>query len=130
MDRRKSYCMICGRQKEGIAIKEDPVIEVIKWYKANITRNVKNNRIVVCRECYPKYKKMRGRYESNQRLLMVLGALFFIFGIIISLSLTTIAFSMAVVAFLYLISLLLYMPALEVGGAEKMEKKAGKKLPP
>jgi hypothetical protein len=114
MASRKSYCIICGQEKDGIEIENDYVISTIRWFKRNITKNEKDNKIVVCKECYPKYKVLRKRFENRQKIYITLGILFIIFGMIISPRVGTLIVTVIVAIFLYLLSLLSYTPKIKL----------------
>ncbi len=121
----KSYCIICGEEKEGIEVKDDNVLNALRWFNRKILRiPPRNNRIVVCASCYPKYKKQRSKYLSRQRVYLVLGALFLIFGVAIARTITAFFLSLVVLAFLYLLSLLSYTPELNAAGEDKRGKVA------
>ncbi len=111
---QKSYCIICGNERDGIEIKGDNAIKTIRWFKRNVTRNEKDNRLVVCRECYPKYEKARKKYESRRITYAALGVLFAALSLIISPRPATLVIAVLVVAFLYALSYLTYMPALSI----------------
>ena len=64
----KSYCIVCGKEKKGIEIEYDIVIKGIRWFKRNVTKNEKNNVLVVCSSCYSLYKKSRDKFELRERL--------------------------------------------------------------
>jgi hypothetical protein len=110
----KVVCIICGENKPGIRIKEDTVIRSIKWIKRNITKNEKNNTLVVCRGCYPKYSKERSKYTSRQVLYIALGILFAIFSLLLNPAPLTLLIAAMVLLFFYGLSLLNYSPALDV----------------
>jgi hypothetical protein len=115
---RESYCMICGEKKDGIPIKEDYVIEAIRWFNRKVLRQPpRNNRIVVCSSCYEKYKKQRSKYLSRQKVYIVAGILFLIFGIVLTRAPQAILLSILVCIGLYLLSLLTYLPDLELPNA-------------
>ncbi|MEM0086893.1 MAG: hypothetical protein QW774_03510 [Candidatus Micrarchaeaceae archaeon] len=118
----KSYCIICGKEKQGIPIEEDFVIESIRWFKRNVTKNEQHNRLVVCRECYPKYAKQRKSFESRRTLYIALGIAFIILSVLISPRATTIAIAVAVAVFLYLLSFLSYMPKLDIESVKASAK--------
>ncbi len=120
---QKSYCIICGKERDGIEIKEDHVIEAIRWIKTNITKNEKNNRLVVCKECYPKYVKARKKYESRRITYLVLGILFAAMSLIVSPRLETLAMAIVVVVLLYALSYLSYMPALKIPETSRKTQK-------
>ena len=110
---RHSYCIICGNMKNGIAVREDYVIGAIRAFKRNVTKNEQGNRLVVCRGCYPEYKKKRDRFGSRQAIYIALGVLFAVFTMVISFSVGALVIAVAVIAVLYLFSLFSYIPALD-----------------
>jgi hypothetical protein len=125
---RESFCIVCGKKKDGPEIKEDNVIRAIRWFNRNIRRTPEHhNRIVVCGECYEKYKKQRKKYLSRQRIYLVLGTLFAIFAVIVSVNkIAALLSGIGLVIVLFLFSLLSYMPDLKYDqgrGKEKAEKK-------
>ena len=109
-----TYCIICGKQRNGPEVKGDHVIGFLRWFKKNVTRDEKRNRLVVCKECYPAYKKRRDRYTSRQTLYMIIGAIFLVLGVAIAFSPLTLAVGLLMLAGLYLLSLMNYTPALSV----------------
>lgn len=114
----KSYCIICGEEKDGIEIKDDYVLSSIRWFKTNVTKTEKNNRLVVCKDCYPKYASMRKRYESRQALYVGLGIVFAIMSLVLAPSVTTLFMDIILILFLYALSLLTYMPKLKINTDE------------
>lgn len=108
------YCIMCGKQRNGIEIKSDRVLEAIRWFKRNVTKDEKRNTLVVCKECYSTYKKNRDRYTSRQALYAILGFLFAVFSLLLSPQLTTVLLCIIIFAVLYLLSLLNYTPALSI----------------
>lgn len=122
---RDSYCIMCGEKKDGIPIKEDYVIGAIRWFNRKILRQPpRNNRIVVCSSCYEKYKKQRSKYLSRQKVYIVAGILFVIFGVVLTRSLQAILLSILVCIGLYLLSLLTYLPELEIPAESKAKNPA------
>lgn len=119
---RESYCIACGEKKDGIEIKEDHVIQALRWFNRTVMKQNRNNRIVVCSACYDKYSKQRKRYISRQRIYAVLGILFLLFGVLIARSIQSVLIGLGVIALLYLISLLSYMPDLNYRKGEKKGK--------
>ncbi len=120
----KTYCIICGKEKDGIEIKNDRVLWTMRWIKRNIAKNEKRNRLVVCKVCYPIYKKKRDRYTSKQLLYLVVGVIFTVLGMAINLSIQTFLVCVLVVVCLYLLSLVNYTPALSI---EEVRKDGGEK---
>lgn len=119
---KESYCIICGKERDGPEIEEDNVIHALRWFNRKVMKTPeKHNRIVVCKECYEKYKKQRKKYLSRQRTYIVLGALFTVFGVIVAANkIVALAYGVGLCIILYLFSLLSYMPDLKVGiGQEK-----------
>ncbi|MCL4381256.1 hypothetical protein M1141_03225, partial [Candidatus Marsarchaeota archaeon] len=108
-------CIICGEQKHGLPVQTDWVIESIRWFKKNITKNEKNYQLVVCKECYPKYKKMYSSYRNKQAFYIVLGAIFTALLFFASrYNIFSLISGLILLLFLYLLSLLSYMPALKM----------------
>ncbi len=125
--KQHTYCMVCGKEKTGISVKEDYVIDFIRWFKKTVLRSESHNLLVVCEEDYPVYKKYRKRFVSRQRIYIVLGALFVIFGMIIAPFITTLLWMLALLLFLYLLSLINYVPALDLMKYKEGKKTVGKK---
>jgi len=100
-------------------MEEDFVIKSIRWLKRNVTKNEKGNRLVVCKECYPKYIKYRARFVRREGIYLVLGFLFLIFGLIVAPRLSTLFIGIILILFLYLLSLLSYMPKAKEGSKDK-----------
>ena len=118
-----TYCIICGKQKKGIAVKEDRVLQFLRWFKGNVTHNLQSNALVVCGEDMDEYKKKRERFTSRKNLYIALGVIFAILGLIISISIPTIILSALVIAALYLISLVNYTPALVIDQEKRAQIK-------
>ncbi len=116
---KATYCIICGKQKQGIPIKDDRVLEAIRWFKRNVTHNEKGNRLAICRECYPEYRKRRDRYTSRQAIYVILGAIFLVLGAAIRLTAQTVMVGILLLIALYGLSLLNYTPALSIKDAAK-----------
>mgnify|MGYP001626225261 CR=1 FL=1 len=116
----KSVCIICGQEKLGIEVKEDYVIQAIRWFKRNVTKNEQGNKLVVCKDCYVKYSEMRAKYESRTKLYLTLGLLFLVFSFLVSSNkIAGLAMGVSVFLLLYLISFLSYVPALNIPKTEK-----------
>ena len=122
-----TYCIICAKKKEGITVKDDRVLESIRWFKRNVTRNEQGNKLCVCKECYPVYKKRRDTYTSRQIIYVVIGAIFAILIFALSLSLAALATGAVILVGLYLLSLLSYTPdlAIKVAGGSVAAKAQG-----
>jgi hypothetical protein len=116
-----SYCIICGKKKNGIKVTDDHVLKTLRWFKTNITKNVQNNTLVVCKTCYPQYSKQRKKYISRRTAYVALGIIFLILSVIISSGawLTALSIGIFIVILLYALSLINYMPGLQLKGAGK-----------
>ena len=114
MAKTKSYCIVCGKERQGIEVEDDYVLDSIRWFKKNVTKNERGNRLVVCSGCYLNYKKSRAKYESRQRLYLGLGVLFVIMSLVASFQATTLIVSLLVLLLLYFFSLLSYMPRISI----------------
>lgn len=118
---RKSYCIVCGERRRGLPVKTDHVIDAIRWFKTNVTRNERNNVLVVCKACYPKYKDMRKRFVTRMYAYVGLGVLFAVLVLSRGFSALALVVGLLLIAALFLFSLLNYMPDLELG--KKKESK-------
>ena len=114
--------MYCGERKDGLEIRNDYVIEAMRWVKRNITKNERGYRIVVCKEDYPRYASARKKFEGRQKIYLALGIIFAITVLLAGRNPTAVFYAIAVLAFIYLFSLLTYVPALNIPG-EKGAKK-------
>lgn len=110
----KNICIVCGKEKNGIEIKSDFIIESIRWFKRNITKNEQSNRLVVCKECYPKYKELWSKQSGRQKLYIGLGLAFAVVSLLISPRVGTVAIAALLLLFLYLLSLLNYVPRIKL----------------
>ena len=111
---------------KGIEIEEDDVIRTIRWFNRKILRTPdRNNKIVICSDCYDKYKKYRKRYKSRQRTYIILGVLFAVFGIIVAQNkIVAVLLGIVIIVALYLLSFLSYMPELKLKpGADGKKKR-------
>lgn len=111
---RKTYCIMCGLEKDGIEIKIDNVITSIRYIKKKIFHTEKNNKLVVCKECYPNYAKSRKRFINRQRLYVGLGVLFLIFSVILAPNVGSLLIGVIILLLLYLLSFLNYTPELSI----------------
>ncbi len=123
MQTRESYCILCGEKRGGVDVREDAVLQAMRWFKKEVLRKpVRKNRLVVCSSCYPGYKEQRKKYLSRQRTYLVLGVLFMVFGIVIA-GLRALPLSIGILLLLYLLSLLNYMPDLEIRQGKAKKRK-------
>jgi hypothetical protein len=70
-------CIICERETNGTAVKDDAVIGFIRWAK-RMMRMAQNNRLVVCRDCMATHKAKREKFEKNLVQHIVLGGIIFL----------------------------------------------------
>jgi hypothetical protein len=120
----KVVCIICGKEKKGIPVKSDRVLEAMRWFKRNVTRNEQHNTLVVCKEDWPAYNKARKKFTSRMALYVALGIVFVVFGNVLAFSINTLVATLLILVFFYLLSLLSYMPALDI--KKDAKAKAGK----
>jgi hypothetical protein len=125
--KQKSYCLVCGKEKDGIPIKEDYVVGMMRWFNRKVMRRGGNNKVVICRECYPKYSKFRGKFVLRQRAYLILGILFIALGAVwVALMKNASALIMGILftILLYVLSLLNYVPDIEINkeDAEKINR--------
>jgi hypothetical protein len=115
MKTSEKRCIMCGLQKNGLDVSQDMVIEAIRWFKKNVTKNEKGYALVVCKECYPRYVKDRKKFERRQVMYMALGIVFALVLILASAgSILSVFYSILVFVFMYSLSLLTYIPSLNV----------------
>ncbi len=127
-------CIMCGNEKPGIAISEDSIFKVYKKLIHGVRivtgrgdLNARRFNLVVCREDYPKYKKMRNSYVRKEFTYVGLGAVFTALMVIVSASkLLALAYGFALMLFLYLLAQISYMPALDIPDERR---KPGQKSP-
>ncbi len=110
----KNYrCILCGQEKNGIPVKADYIINSIRWFKRNVTKNEKHYTLVVCKDDYKKYYKARSSFIRKQVGYVALGIIFTVMLAITSRgNLTGIFVGVIITLFLYFMSLLSYMPPL------------------
>lgn len=126
---RKTVCIMCGAERPGIPVKGDMVLDAIRWFKRNVTRNAKDNLLVVCKDDWPRYNKARKRFMTRRAIYVALGVLFVILVNAVAFTLSTFALTLLVLAFFYLLSLFNYIPALDLGKREA-KAPAGAARPP
>lgn len=115
-------CLICGGEKLGIPIREDAVFRA---YRALIHTsrtitgrgelNKRNYRLVVCRDDYPKYKKMRNSYVRKEFTYVGIGVVFTALMMLVSSTrLLALVYGFVLILFLYVLAQISYMPALDI----------------
>lgn len=125
---KETRCIVCGKEKDGLEVRDDKVIEAIRWFKRNVTKNEKGYRLVVCKECYPVYLKARKRFERRQALYIAVGVVFAALILFASVNKAlALLYGIAIVVFVYLLSILTYVPALNMPAQKKAQEKGTKK---
>lgn len=117
-----TYCIICGNERKGIAVENDAVLASVRWFKRNVTKSERGNRLVVCKDCYAAYKKERQRYDRRRTIYTALGILFFITSVAMFPKPGTVLVSLGVLALLYLFSLMSYVPRISPGVGSAINK--------
>ena len=116
-----SFCIICGKRKKGFEVEEDLFIKGIRKVK-KIFGIEKKNKLVVCKECYPKYLQMRKKFESKQKHFAILWVIFFIIVLVFSPDKISAIFFSLILLFLFLLLLIpYYIP--KIKEKEKAEEK-------
>ncbi|MCL4371962.1 hypothetical protein M1373_01445 [Candidatus Marsarchaeota archaeon] len=111
--KKESRCIICGLEKDGLEVKNDRIIDAMRWFKKNVTKNEKGYRLVVCKDCYVKYKKARDSYNTKTISYLVIGVLFAAVLIATGRSIGAVVAGIVVIALMYALSLLSYTPGLK-----------------
>ncbi len=116
-------CIICGLEKKGLKVRDDSVINAIRWFKRNITKNEKGYELVVCRDCYKKYRAARASFNKKRFAYTGIGVIATFFWILIGgIKAYSIFAGLLLIAFMYLLSLLSYIPALELDNKTELGK--------
>ena len=118
----KNYCIMCGKERSGLAVQDDAVLASIRWFKRNVTHNERNSHLVVCRDCYASYKKELQRHERRRTIYTALGILFFVVSVAVSPRIGTVIVSFGVLALLGVFSLMTYVPRIRVGSGGAINK--------
>ncbi|MEM0201624.1 MAG: hypothetical protein QXR73_00395 [Candidatus Micrarchaeaceae archaeon] len=125
--KKETRCIICGKELNGLEVKDDYVIKAMRWFKRNVTHNEKNYRLVVCKDCYVRYKKARDSYNSKTVSYLAIGVIFAALLIITGRSLGAVVAGIAIIILMYALSLLSYMPGLKQR-AKDATKGAGQQI--
>jgi hypothetical protein len=121
MKTKGSRCIICGNEREGLEVLPDYMLDTIRWFKRK-TGTEKKYRLVVCRDCFESYSKLRQRYRRRQIECVALGLIFA--AVLVSFNFVRgIFFGGAIVVFMYLLSQLSWIPALRMPAPEKKAKR-------
>ncbi|MGB9703593.1 MAG: hypothetical protein ACP5HJ_00505 [Candidatus Micrarchaeia archaeon] len=116
-----SYCIMCGKRRKGYEVEEDLVIKSIRRIK-KVFGIEKKNKLVVCKECYPRYLKERKKFEDKQKHFAILLTIFFLIVFIFSPDKLSAVFFFLIFSFLFLILLIpYYVP--KIKDEEKVKEK-------
>jgi hypothetical protein len=107
---RKVRCIICGQDKDGLDVKDDYVIKAIRAFKRHVTKNERNYRLTVCRECYKNYTKSRDSYVRRMVLYVSIGVIFTLV-LTFAAGFRALPVGIFIIVLMYLLSLLSYTPA-------------------
>lgn len=111
---------MCGKAVDGIDVKNDYVIDAIRFFNRKILHKYRNYRLVVCKDCYIKYNKGRKGFVKKQAAYIGIGIIFAIFLMIGSGgNLVALFYGIIVIIFMYVLSLISYLPALKISDANK-----------
>ncbi|MDE1871084.1 MAG: hypothetical protein KGI06_02480 [Candidatus Micrarchaeota archaeon] len=120
----KPACIICGKERDGLEVRDDIIIKSLRWIKKNVTKSQKNYRLVVCKDCFLSYRKRR---ESYERKMMIYGAIGVIFLLALLVSaggrLGAIGVGILIIIGLLLLAQFSYMPAVKMPDAPKSSGK-------
>ena len=101
--------MICEKEKKGIEAEEDTKIAAIRWIKRNVFHNEQGGKLVVCKECYPKYVELRKKYEKRQVTYIAIMVVFALLAIIVARNLAALEAIILLGVFLYLLDFMNYL---------------------
>lgn len=108
-------CIICGKEKDGIEVKEDYVIDLIRWFNRTVLKRVHHYKIVVCKDCYMDYTKARKKYTKRQGTYIAIGVIFALLLFFASgFNVFALFYGAGIIIFMYVLSLFSYVPELQV----------------
>ncbi len=109
---------MCGKAIDGVEVKNDYVLDAIRFFNRKILHKYRNYKLVVCKDCYLKYNKGRKGFVKKQATYIGIGVIFAIFLMIGSGgNLLALLYGIIVIAFMYVLSLISYLPALKISDA-------------
>lgn len=117
MRMKKTVCVVCKKEKKGVRVEDDPVIDTIRRVKERLGIST-GNVLVVCKECLPKAQEKRRRFERTAMTWGVLAVLMILLMLLISLSLQSVFFGILIAFFFTLFALSSYFPKVEKHGKE------------
>lgn len=107
----KGKCVICAKDKKGVEVADDAIIEAIRGFKKKL-RVATGNKLVVCRECVPEQEKRRKKFEQS---LVTNGGFGIVIAVVLGLlgGLTGVLYGLLITVFLLFFALLVYWPSLK-----------------
>jgi len=114
---KKTVCVVCKKEKKGVRVEDDPVIEAIRGIKERLNIS-KRNILVVCKECLPKAEEKRKRFERSVMTWGILAVLVAVLLLLISFSIQSLLLSVVTAVLFMLLALLSYFPKVEKHGKE------------
>jgi hypothetical protein len=119
----KTVCIMCGNERDGLVVKDDAIIGALRWIKTNITRNAKNYRLVVCKECFLNYRKKRESYERKMIIYTIIGIIFLVsLAVVSNEKLSAVGVGLLIIILLLLLAQLSYVPAVSMPKARAESK--------
>lgn len=115
---KKSICIVCKQEKKGTEVEDDLYLETMRKIKTKLNI-AKNNTLVVCKDCLPKAKEKRRRFEKTFMTWSILATVLFLMLIVMSPTLQSLFYGIAAVIFFILFSLISYFPKVEEHGGKK-----------
>jgi hypothetical protein len=105
-------CIICQRERDGYAVREDFIIRGIRAVKRAL-RAATNNRLVVCKDCVDAHRAKRASFERKLMLYGGFGILLVIVFTLLSQTLQGFAASLMLGIFVAALALFSYHPGSE-----------------
>ncbi|MEM3555914.1 MAG: hypothetical protein QXF56_04320 [Candidatus Micrarchaeia archaeon] len=115
--KRKTVCIVCQKEKKGLRVEDDPVIDTIRKIKEKLHAST-GNTLVVCKECLPKAEEKRRRFERTAMTWGVLAVLMAVLLLLISFSIQSLLLAIVMGVVFMLLALVSYYPKVEKHGKE------------
>jgi len=115
----KGVCIYCGAEKnskpqlvQGYPIKEDYVINAIRWIKRK-TKTEQGNRLVVCKKHAEEHRKKRADFERRLIMYGGLGVIVMLILLALTLSIGSFVAGLLLLLFFLLMAHIKYVPKAE-----------------
>jgi hypothetical protein len=109
---RAPVCIVCREEKDGSAVKDDPVITTIRGVKTRLGF-ASNRRLVVCDDCREEHRRRRQDFEKRLVQYGGIGLIILVGLFILTQTLNALLIGVFFLLILLLFSLVQYHPALE-----------------